>query len=235
MEGGAPPPPPPSPSSSSSGYFYPGIPAPRMGSHSSYVAAEAAGPEPPGPMTMGTAQDPLRGMTADAMAITPAVFDSQIEECIPQVGGCVVRCPTSLDLLSRAHKTTHHHTTPHHHRSPRCWRAPRWTGRRRRCDGTGGSSSRSWRSARLTSTWASRSTGSCGRRSATWRCPPGGACRRLRGCVALLCIINGGVGCVCCCGGAVVVVVGGGGDGGSGDSIPAHHHHAPYRSGNERT
>lgn len=41
-------------------------------------------------MTMGTAQDPLRGMTADAMAITPAVFDSQIEECIPQVGCRVV-------------------------------------------------------------------------------------------------------------------------------------------------
>jgi hypothetical protein len=39
-------------------------------------------------MTMGTAQDPLRGMTADAMAITPAVFDSQIEECIPQVRAC---------------------------------------------------------------------------------------------------------------------------------------------------
>ena len=83
---------------SSSGYYYPGIPAPPPppggyhqqphGFHPSPAGAGAGS----GPMKMGTAQDPLRGMTADAMAITPAVFDSQIEECIPQVrawvGGC---------------------------------------------------------------------------------------------------------------------------------------------------
>lgn len=37
----------------------------------------------------GGGPDPLRDLNADAMAITPAVFDSQIEECIPQVHRCI--------------------------------------------------------------------------------------------------------------------------------------------------
>lgn len=134
------------------------------------------------------------------MAITPAVFDSQIEECIPQVGGVGSLCGgwvfgwfhvrhmidegVNHNYISCPHATTTTTTMAQHNRSPRCWRAPRWTGPRRPCGGTAGSSSRCWRSAPPTSTWASKSTGSYARRLVTWRCPPAGASRRLRGCVA---------------------------------------------------